>query len=105
MGMICFSRLRNVLLLPCRHCSVCHPCLRSMRDEKCPLCRSAFSSYITFPISKSPSPAEAHLAQTVSIGACCVSNVTTNQSSGVDNDDTGVSVQVEATVGESAACS
>lgn len=55
--MICYSRPKNVLLLPCRHCSVCRPCLRSLRDEKCPLCRSVFSSYITFPISRS------HLAQ------------------------------------------
>lgn len=46
--MICYSRPKNVLLLPCRHCSVCHPCLRSLRDEKCPLCRSVFSSYVTF---------------------------------------------------------
>lgn len=50
--MICYSRPKNVLLLPCRHCSVCHPCLRSLRDEKCPLCRSVFSSYATFPISR-----------------------------------------------------
>lgn len=45
--MICYSRPKNVLLLPCRHCSVCHPCLRSLRDEKCPLCRSSFCSYLT----------------------------------------------------------
>jgi len=50
--MICYSRPKNVLLLPCRHCSVCRPCLRSLRDEKCPLCRSVFSSYVTFPISR-----------------------------------------------------
>mmetsp|Transcript_100015 Transcript_100015/g.322487 ORF Transcript_100015/g.322487 Transcript_100015/m.322487 type:complete len:594 (-) Transcript_100015:1551-3332(-) len=50
--MICYTRPKNVLLLPCRHCSVCHPCLRSLRDEKCPLCRSIFSSYATFPISR-----------------------------------------------------
>jgi len=61
--MICYSRPKNVLLLPCRHCSVCHPCLRSLRDEKCPLCRSVFSSYVTFPIPRagagSPSAADA----------------------------------------------
>jgi len=50
--MVCYTRPKNVLLLPCRHCSVCHPCLRSLRDEKCPLCRSVFSSYITFPICR-----------------------------------------------------
>ncbi|CAK9089670.1 unnamed protein product [Durusdinium trenchii] len=42
--MICYARPKNVLLLPCRHCSVCHSCLRSLRDEKCPLCRSSFGS-------------------------------------------------------------
>ncbi|CAJ1361008.1 unnamed protein product [Effrenium voratum] len=47
--MICYARPKNVLLLPCRHCSVCHSCLRSLRDEKCPLCRSSFSSYLTCP--------------------------------------------------------
>eukprot|EP00931_Biecheleriopsis_adriatica_P012073 TRINITY_DN11316_c0_g1_i2.p1 TRINITY_DN11316_c0_g1~~TRINITY_DN11316_c0_g1_i2.p1 ORF type:complete len:551 (+),score=94.52 TRINITY_DN11316_c0_g1_i2:40-1692(+) len=50
--MICYARPKNVLLLPCRHCSVCHPCLRSLRDEKCPLCRSSYSSYLTLPISR-----------------------------------------------------
>eukprot|EP00438_Fugacium_kawagutii_P032487 Skav233887 [mRNA] locus=scaffold435:139642:140760:- [translate_table: standard] len=45
--MICYARPKNVLLLPCRHCSVCHSCLRSLRDEKCPLCRSSFCSYLT----------------------------------------------------------
>lgn len=48
--MICCARAKNVLLLPCRHCSVCHYCLRSLRDEKCPLCRATFSSYVTLPL-------------------------------------------------------
>ena len=52
--MICYARPKNVVLLPCRHCSVCHSCLRSLRDEKCPLCRSSFSSYMTCPVSRSP---------------------------------------------------
>jgi len=56
--MVCCARPKNVLLLPCRHCSVCHPCLRSLRDEKCPLCRSIFSSYATFPIGRASIPAE-----------------------------------------------
>ena len=50
--MICYARPKNVVLLPCRHCSVCHSCLRSLRDEKCPLCRSSFSSYMTCPVSR-----------------------------------------------------
>lgn len=52
--MICYARPKNVVLLPCRHCSVCHSCLRSLRDEKCPLCRSSFSSYMTCPVSRGP---------------------------------------------------
>ncbi|CAE8679030.1 unnamed protein product, partial [Polarella glacialis] len=54
--MICYSRPKNVLLLPCRHCSVCHSCLRSLRDEKCPLCRSSFTSYLTLPLPRARPP-------------------------------------------------
>mmetsp|Transcript_40587 Transcript_40587/g.107563 ORF Transcript_40587/g.107563 Transcript_40587/m.107563 type:complete len:337 (-) Transcript_40587:190-1200(-) len=46
---ICYSRPKNVVLFPCRHCSVCRQCLRSLRDETCPLCRGEFSSFIVFP--------------------------------------------------------
>lgn len=46
---ICIARPKNVLLFPCRHCAVCHSCLRQIRDEKCSLCRSTWSSYITLP--------------------------------------------------------
>lgn len=60
--MICYTRSKNVLLLPCRHCSVCHPCLRSLRDEKCPLCRSVFSSYVTFPINRSTQQVDSNRA-------------------------------------------
>jgi len=49
---ICFAKTKNVLLLPCRHCSFCHPCLRSLREEKCPLCRRAYAAYITLPIAR-----------------------------------------------------
>lgn len=47
--------------MPCRHCSVCHQCLRSLRDEKCPLCRSVFSSYVTFPIKRAAPSLEEQL--------------------------------------------
>jgi len=43
--MICYDRPRSILLLPCRHCSVCSSCLRSLRDERCPLCRSTIERY------------------------------------------------------------
>lgn len=52
--MVCYAKPKDVLLLPCRHCSVCHTCLRSLRDEKCPLCRSVFSSYVTLPLERPP---------------------------------------------------
>merc|ERR1740120_643341 len=52
--MVCYAKPKNVLLLPCRHCSVCHTCLRCLRDEKCPLCRSVFSSYATLPLYRPP---------------------------------------------------
>jgi len=55
--MVCFDRRRNVIVLPCRHCSVCLPCLRSMRDERCPLCRSTFSAYLLLPL-RTPQPLE-----------------------------------------------
>merc|ERR1712232_1158057 len=67
--MICYSRLKNVLLLPCRHCSVCHACLRSLRDEKCPLCRSAFSSYVTLPICRAGTIAQSLTDPAASTGA------------------------------------
>lgn len=47
--MICYDRTKNVLPLPCRHSSICHVCLRSLRDEKCPICRAVFTSYVAFP--------------------------------------------------------
>jgi len=47
---VCFDRPKCVLLLPCRHCSVCEPCLRSLRDERCPMCRATFSAYLLLPL-------------------------------------------------------
>merc|ERR1712194_288145 len=47
---ICYDRPKSVLLLPCRHCSVCEHCLRSLRDERCPMCRATFSSYLVLPL-------------------------------------------------------
>ncbi|CAJ1437552.1 unnamed protein product [Effrenium voratum] len=48
--MVCYERLRSVIILPCRHCSVCSACLRSLRDERCPMCRSSFSAYLLLPL-------------------------------------------------------
>ena len=38
--MVCYDRPRSVVVLPCRHCFVCPACLRSLREEKCPMCRA-----------------------------------------------------------------
>lgn len=58
---ICYDRPKSVLLLPCRHCSVCELCLRSLRDERCPLCRATFSAYLLLPLHRPQDarPAEA----------------------------------------------
>ncbi|CAE7040749.1 LUL1 [Symbiodinium natans] len=48
--MVCYDRPRSVVVLPCRHCFVCPSCLRSLRDEKCPMCRSTFSAYLLLPL-------------------------------------------------------
>lgn len=62
---ICYDRPRSVLLLPCRHCAVCSSCLRSLRDERCPLCRATFSAYLLFPLNRSPPEAQATSMQEV----------------------------------------
>lgn len=54
--LICMTNTKDTMLLPCRHCSLCFDCLRSLRQEKCPLCRTNFSSFITFPIKRVPTP-------------------------------------------------
>lgn len=46
---VCYDLPKNVILLPCHHCSVCHPCFTHLRDESCPLCRSPFSAFVTIP--------------------------------------------------------
>lgn len=43
---ICLERAQAAVLLPCRHLCVCRPCLREI--DRCPICRSAFSSYACF---------------------------------------------------------
>ena len=53
---VCFDHRRDVIVLPCRHCSVCLSCLRSLRDERCPLCRSSFSAYLLLPLTDRPAP-------------------------------------------------
>lgn len=62
--MICYDRPRSVILMPCRHCSVCCSCLRSLRDERCPLCRSTFSAYLLMPLLRAATVPEGEGGQT-----------------------------------------
>eukprot|EP00475_Leptophrys_vorax_P032730 TRINITY_DN5089_c0_g1_i1.p1 TRINITY_DN5089_c0_g1~~TRINITY_DN5089_c0_g1_i1.p1 ORF type:complete len:528 (-),score=144.65 TRINITY_DN5089_c0_g1_i1:34-1617(-) len=43
---ICLTEVKNVILLPCRHCCVCHLCFEKI--DKCPVCRSQFTSFIRY---------------------------------------------------------
>jgi hypothetical protein len=43
---ICLTEVKNVILLPCRHCCVCHQCFEKI--DKCPVCRSQFTSFIRY---------------------------------------------------------
>ncbi|KAH8585183.1 ring domain containing [Cryptosporidium sp. chipmunk genotype I] len=51
--LICMSNPKDVILLPCRHCISCESCLRSLRQDKCPLCRTTFSGFVVLPIKNS----------------------------------------------------
>ncbi|OII72237.1 uncharacterized protein cubi_01570 [Cryptosporidium ubiquitum] len=51
--LICMSNPKDVILLPCRHCISCESCLRSLRQDKCPLCRTKFSGFVVLPIKNS----------------------------------------------------
>lgn len=48
--MVCFDEPRSVVFFPCRHCCVCDGCLRSLREEKCPLCRVMFYAHVSLPV-------------------------------------------------------
>ncbi|KCV67332.1 hypothetical protein H696_06241 [Fonticula alba] len=41
---VCLSDIPTVILLPCRHLSVCRLCFKEL--DKCPVCRSTISSYL-----------------------------------------------------------
>lgn len=44
---ICFSAIKDVVLLPCRHISVCNTC-RPNLQQRCPVCRGDIQSYMKF---------------------------------------------------------
>lgn len=48
--LICMTSYKDTLLIPCRHSSFCYDCMKSLRQEKCPICRCLFTSFIKFPL-------------------------------------------------------
>ncbi|CDJ60679.1 hypothetical protein, conserved [Eimeria maxima] len=56
--LVCMTNPKNVVLYPCRHCALCLECLQALHQEKCPVCRSHFFGFITFPLSKNLTAAE-----------------------------------------------
>ena len=42
--LVCLTETKNILLLPCRHVSICHTCHKSV--TRCPVCRSGIQSYM-----------------------------------------------------------
>ncbi|KAH7650529.1 hypothetical protein FG379_003601 [Cryptosporidium bovis] len=49
--LICMSNPKNSVLLPCKHCILCESCLRSLRQDKCPLCRTTFYGFVVLPVN------------------------------------------------------
>eukprot|EP01066_Platyproteum_vivax_P003450 Platyproteum_vivax@DN14373_c0_g1_i1.p1 len=54
--LICMASPKDTMLLPCRHCCLCYNCLRNLTREKCPICRSNFSAFVTFPMKPTTHP-------------------------------------------------
>ena len=44
----CLSEPRDTILLPCRHLCVCSSCFSHLTLDRCPVCRTAFNSYLRF---------------------------------------------------------
>lgn len=51
---VCISEPRDTLVLPCRHLCLCRACAEVLRYQtnKCPICRSVFSSLLKVKLSK-----------------------------------------------------
>ncbi|GIX65739.1 E3 ubiquitin-protein ligase, putative [Babesia caballi] len=54
--LICLANRMDTVLLPCGHASFCYGCLQSLRSQRCPVCRGAFTSYIRFPLEGVQTP-------------------------------------------------
>ncbi|EKX74196.1 conserved hypothetical protein [Theileria equi strain WA] len=48
--LICIANKMDTVLLPCGHGSFCSKCLYGLRNDKCPVCRRNFYSYVKFPL-------------------------------------------------------
>ncbi|KAK2198090.1 bifunctional Zinc finger [Babesia duncani] len=51
--LICIANKMDTVLLPCGHSSFCSTCLAALRNEKCPVCRSEFESFVKLPLKPS----------------------------------------------------
>ncbi|CAD8205681.1 unnamed protein product [Paramecium pentaurelia] len=43
---ICFERPRNIIIMPCKHLSICNECLKKIQQEKCPICKQKIEDQI-----------------------------------------------------------
>ncbi|OEH77280.1 hypothetical protein cyc_00081 [Cyclospora cayetanensis] len=69
--LVCMTNPKTVVLYPCRHCALCVECLQALHQEKCPVCRSPFFAFITFPLKKQLAAAHAagHVTPAAPVGA------------------------------------
>ena len=47
--MVCYDGKSNIVVLPCRHCSVCDRCVSQLREPRCIVCRQQFTQYLVLP--------------------------------------------------------
>jgi hypothetical protein len=52
--MICCDERINTALLPCCHCALCQNCAPNLRDGRCPICRVAYTGYVSLPFRTPP---------------------------------------------------
>jgi hypothetical protein len=42
----CMAEPKDTIVLPCRHLCVCSSCFDQLTNERCPVCRTLFTSYL-----------------------------------------------------------